>query len=97
MTTEVPIVMIEAAPEAKIRKLAKGEHYNPYVKYAFPVVYVLEDGRRVETTDTFNLLRDAKARLATLPAPPERSMSADFDAEGKFWGTTTSFWIGGQR
>jgi hypothetical protein len=95
MREEIAIESIEAQPGATIRKLAKGEYSNPYVKYALPVVYVLADGRRVETTETYNLLRDAKADLAAMPHAPKHDTSACFGPTGEFWGTTTSFRLTG--
>jgi len=86
---EVKIVTIEAAPGATILKLQKGERFNPYAKYTFDVIYVLEDGRRVETTDDHSLLRDAKAELASLPKAPRWEMTAIFDEHGRLSMTST--------
>jgi len=65
------VVMVRATEGATIRKLAKGEHYNPYVKYTHGIVYVLDDGREFPSNETYDLLRDAKAGLAALPSAPK--------------------------
>jgi hypothetical protein len=85
MTSEfidVPITMIEPTG-AKPTKSERGE-------WRAPVIYVLEDGRRIEAHLSSRLKRDLVAELATLPAAPTNPTKATFH-NGEFFGTSTSF------
>lgn len=62
-TVEKKIIRIEAAPGAKVEKYPG---YN-YQNFRCPIVYVLEDGTRVESHKGARLKRDAVAYLAKLP------------------------------
>lgn len=89
----VTIVSIEPAPGTAVIKSPGWNKYNPW---KFDIVYVLEDGRRVETTSRHSLKRDAVAELGRLPGPPDYPTTANFD-DGVFTGTTTKLLIGGVR
>lgn len=78
---DVPITMIEPT-DAKPTKSDGG--------WVVPVVYVLEDGRRVDAHLSHRLKRDVVAELATLPAAPPNPMKATFH-DDKFIGTSTSY------
>lgn len=66
-------------------------------KWRQPIVYVLEDGRRFPTGESFRLKRDAVAFAATLPCAPDHPTTAMFDEDGRFYGTRMSFYIGPRR
>lgn len=57
------------------------------MQYTYPVIYVLEDGRTIETTSGKRLLRDAKTDIANMPYVPS-AMSAKF-SDGEYWGTVS--------
>ncbi len=94
MSDKVRIVRIEAGEGAKITKHPNNPHSYAGNHYEFPIVYVLEDGQRIETRSHHDLLRDAKAELASMPVTEFRDeMSACF-FDGKYCGTQTSVYIG---
>ncbi len=93
--TQTPIVTIEAAGPPVKDPLPKGDYSGG--PYKVPVVYVLADGRRVESRNRYRLLRDAKAEHALMPMPPAHPMAACFDADGKFCSTRTTFSMWGGR
>ena len=98
MSTDTPIVMVEAAPGAAITK-----HMNRQGKpegYEFPIVYTLSDGRRIPSKDVSKLRRDAVSELASLPHAPRYPTCAMFQEgdskysptkDGDFIGITVSF------
>jgi hypothetical protein len=81
---DIPIVLIEWG--GMIRKGADRQ-------WRQPVIYTLDDGRKVDASETFRLKRDAVAFAATLPAPPTHPKRAMFDGD-RFYGTSTSYYIG---
>ncbi len=82
MENTVKIVLIEAALNAKVEKTTAG--------YKFPVVYTLQDGRKIEASQGSRLQRDAKSKLAALPREPQ-GMSAMFSDDGEYWGIQQVF------
>lgn len=68
---EIRVATIEPAPGATVAKIKPGTRMNPYSKFTFDVVYILEDGRRLTTQSDHKLKRDAVAELASLPKPPK--------------------------
>ena len=86
------IRIVNIAPAGPVSKHADSLSWQG--AYRVPVVYVLEDGRRIETGQRFRLKRDAVAELASLPKPPRHSMRAIFEESGAFFGTSTSFQFG---
>ena len=89
----VAIVSIEPVTGTAVIKSPGSNKYNPW---KFDIVYVLADGRRVESTSRHSLKRDAVAELKRLPAPPDYPTTANFD-DGVFTGTTTKLQIGVAR
>ena len=89
MSNDVKIVLIEAGKDAKP---VKGMSNFGGTAYRFPVIYHLEDGRTLSTTDSCQLLRDAKKELASMPKEP-KGLSARFNESGDFWGTMQSYHI----
>lgn len=86
---EVPIVEVRAnGPVVK-------DPHHKHQKWAAAVVYVLDDGRMVESWARAKTKRDLVAYVSSLPAPPPRPTAAAFDEDGEFWGTRTVFKVGG--
>ncbi len=69
--TEVRIIRLD--PAGPVEKSEGG--------YWVPMVWVLEDGRQVDSGAQYRLLRDAKAKAATLPTSPENPMFACFKGD----------------
>lgn len=93
MREELKVTSIEPAEGATVEKIRPGTRYNPYVKFTFRAVYVLEDGRRIETNSDHRLKRDAVAELASLPKAPRWETTVELQ-DGELYMTTTKIGIG---
>lgn len=93
MSTEVKVIKVESVLEAKPEK---GMSNSGRTAYRFPVIYHLEDGRTLTTTNSCQLLRDAKKELASLPKEP-KGLYACFNENGEYWGTMQSYHIGSRE
>ena len=89
MLTEIPVVQIESAAGASVAKV--DSPLSSERGFAFPIVLVLEDGQRIDSSFKRRLKRDVVAELASLPKAPEHPTKAIFDEAGAFFGTSVSF------
>jgi len=84
MREEVKVVEIQALGNEKPQKTNAG--------YSFPVRYILEDGRIIDTFVSKRLLRDAKKEQAELPRKVNNVIAMFHD--GKYVGTQYSYTLG---
>jgi hypothetical protein len=87
-----PVATIEAEPGTKPTKYEG--RYSSERGYEFAIVYVLEDGRRLSGHSHHQLLREAKAELASLPKAPKHPTAVQLDDEGAISMVRTSYRIG---
>jgi len=88
----LPVAKIEAAPDARPTKYQG--RYRSERGYEFAIVYVLDDGRRIDGHSRHTLLRDAKAELVSLPKEPKHPTSVQLDEAGDLVMVRTSYRIG---
>lgn len=90
---EIPIIKITPLNNGAIRK---GINYSGRPAFIMDVEYTLEDGRKIQSTESAVRKKDLPRALERAQqAADGKCFLANFNDAGEFWGTTQKWRIGG--